>query len=220
MTPRIFCCTYFVQDLSPELDKFSPRSIKCIFVGYFRTQKGYWCYNPSTRICWFHIFWVSSIFLLTASCYCLWNYSSFIIYTVACIITCTYFWWLLARATGRHFEATCIKTSSEFLTCLHLSPKKPASEPAPADPSPRDDPPPQLSSFSDLDIPIAFRNDNRSCTNHSISKFVFYCHLNLTFRQSALFVSSEYIPTSCDEALLVSVWKQAMNKEMDALVSR
>jgi len=49
ITLRIFGCTCFVQDLSPELDKLSPRSIKYVFVGYFRTQKGYQCYNPSTR---------------------------------------------------------------------------------------------------------------------------------------------------------------------------
>jgi len=49
MTPRVFDCTYFVQDLSPELDKLFPRSIKCVFVGYFRTHKRYWCYNPSTE---------------------------------------------------------------------------------------------------------------------------------------------------------------------------
>ena len=42
MTPRIFGCTCFVQDLSLELDKLSPRSIKCVFVG---TQKEYLYYN-------------------------------------------------------------------------------------------------------------------------------------------------------------------------------
>ena len=49
MTSRVFGCTCFVQDLSHVLDKLSPRSIKCIFVGHYRTQKGYRCYNPSTR---------------------------------------------------------------------------------------------------------------------------------------------------------------------------
>jgi len=49
MTPHVFGCTYFVQDLSSGLDKLSPRFIKCVFVEYFRTQKGYRCYNPSTR---------------------------------------------------------------------------------------------------------------------------------------------------------------------------
>ena len=49
MTSRVFGCTCFVQDLSPGLDKLSLKFIKCVFVGYFRTQKGYRCYNPSTR---------------------------------------------------------------------------------------------------------------------------------------------------------------------------
>ena len=46
---KCFGCTCFIQDLSSGLDKFSPRSIKCVFVGYSRTQKGYQCYNSSTR---------------------------------------------------------------------------------------------------------------------------------------------------------------------------
>ena len=40
MTPCVFDCTCFVQDLSPGLDKSSPKSIKCVFVGYSKTQKG------------------------------------------------------------------------------------------------------------------------------------------------------------------------------------
>ena len=49
MTPRVFGCTCFVQDLSPRLDKLSPTLIKCVFVGYFRTEKEYQYYNPSTK---------------------------------------------------------------------------------------------------------------------------------------------------------------------------
>jgi len=32
-----FWCTCFIQDLSPGLDKLSPRSVKCVLVGYSRT---------------------------------------------------------------------------------------------------------------------------------------------------------------------------------------
>jgi len=37
MTPRVFGCTCFVQDLSPGLDQLSPKFIKCVFVWYSRT---------------------------------------------------------------------------------------------------------------------------------------------------------------------------------------
>ena len=47
--PKDFGCVAFVQDLSPYLDKLSPRYIKCVFVGYSRTQRGYRCFDPSTR---------------------------------------------------------------------------------------------------------------------------------------------------------------------------
>ena len=49
MAPYIFSCTCFVQNLSPGLDKLSLRSIKCVFVGYSRNQKGYQCYNLTNR---------------------------------------------------------------------------------------------------------------------------------------------------------------------------
>ena len=34
---------------SPGLDKLSLKSIKCVFVGYSKTQKDYHCYNLATR---------------------------------------------------------------------------------------------------------------------------------------------------------------------------
>ncbi|CAH9102795.1 unnamed protein product [Cuscuta europaea] len=46
---RVFGCTAFVHIPPPHRGKLDPRSIKCIFLGYSPTQKGYKCYNPTTR---------------------------------------------------------------------------------------------------------------------------------------------------------------------------
>ena len=51
LTPRVFGCVAFVHVLDPGHDKLSPRSPKCIFLGYSRTQKGYRCYSPESRRC-------------------------------------------------------------------------------------------------------------------------------------------------------------------------
>jgi len=39
ITPRVFGCTCFVQDLFPDLDKLSPQSIKYVFIGFFELRK-------------------------------------------------------------------------------------------------------------------------------------------------------------------------------------
>ena len=39
----------FVQDVCPQVSKLDPKSLKCIFVGYSRIQKGYRCYCPTLR---------------------------------------------------------------------------------------------------------------------------------------------------------------------------
>ena len=36
-----------MDPLGPEGHKLDPRSIKCVFLGYSRTQKGYQCYSPT-----------------------------------------------------------------------------------------------------------------------------------------------------------------------------
>lgn len=44
---RVFGCVCFVHQF--QIDKLSPLSVKCVFVGYSRTQKGYRCYDSNTR---------------------------------------------------------------------------------------------------------------------------------------------------------------------------
>ena len=54
LTPKVFGCTAFVHVHSQHREKLDPRAIKCVFLGYSSTPKGYKCYNPSTKI--FYIF--------------------------------------------------------------------------------------------------------------------------------------------------------------------
>ena len=44
--PRIFGCTCFVRDVRPQVTKLDPKSLKCVFLGYSRRQKGYRCFSP------------------------------------------------------------------------------------------------------------------------------------------------------------------------------
>ena len=45
--PQIFGCTCFVRYVHPQVSKLDHKSLKCIFLGYSRVQKGYRCYCPS-----------------------------------------------------------------------------------------------------------------------------------------------------------------------------
>nr|CAN71693.1 hypothetical protein VITISV_012128 [Vitis vinifera] len=45
----VFGCTAFVHVHNQHRDKLDPRAIKCVVLGYSSTQKGYKCYNPSSR---------------------------------------------------------------------------------------------------------------------------------------------------------------------------
>ena len=44
--PQIFGSTCFVRDVRPHLTKLDPKSLKCVFLGYSRLQKGYRCHCP------------------------------------------------------------------------------------------------------------------------------------------------------------------------------
>ena len=48
LSPKIFGCTAFVHIHNHERGKLDPRAIKCIFLGFSPTQKGFKCYDPSS----------------------------------------------------------------------------------------------------------------------------------------------------------------------------
>ena len=49
LKPRIFRCVIYVHSPLWSPDKLSAKALKCVFIGYSNTQKGYKCYHPLTR---------------------------------------------------------------------------------------------------------------------------------------------------------------------------
>ena len=43
---KVFCCTTFAQVHNHLRSKLDPCAIKCVFLGYSPTKKGYKCYDP------------------------------------------------------------------------------------------------------------------------------------------------------------------------------
>jgi hypothetical protein len=46
---KMFSCIAYVHVPDEKRSKLDPKAKKCIFIGYSLEQKGYRCFNPSTR---------------------------------------------------------------------------------------------------------------------------------------------------------------------------
>jgi len=178
--PRVFCCTCFVQDLSPGLDKLSPRSIKW----YSRTQKGYQCYNPSIR----KYFVSANVTFFESVPY----FSPQGPVTASESISLSPSVPLSAPAIVHDVSSTVsLKDTTapptpkpprekDFRYVYTHWQKVPASKLVLIASSPVEGPPLQPSvSSSDFDVPIALRKGKRSCTDHSISQFVSFLYYRL-----------------------------------------
>jgi len=182
MTPRIFGCTCFIQDLSRGLDKLSPRSIKYVFVGYYKTQKSFQCYNPSTKK---YLVPVDVMFFESIL-----YFSPQVPVTITETVPPSLSVPLSTHVSTISLPVLPVETPNPPVSkpvqdsryVYTHRPKVPASEPVPTKPSLVDGPPsPPSASSSDLDIHIALRKGKQSCTDYPISNFIFNDHLNPTF---------------------------------------
>lgn len=68
--------------------------------------------------------------------------------------------------------------------------------------------------LQNLDLPIAQRKEVRSCTQHPIYNFMSYKRLSPNYRAFATKLTEIQIPSSTQEAMQVSEWKQAILKNL------
>jgi transposase InsO family protein len=198
---RVFGCTCFVHDLNPGKDKLSAKSLKCIFLGYSRIQKGYRCFCPqlqryivSSDVTFFE---GSPFFSASSSSQEICNLDDQDIPSVI---------------------PTPIKPPLQVYQRRTTRPSAVRDDIDPPAPSPTPIVPPATS--PELDLPIALRKGIRS--HNPNPKYV--CALNYD-RLSTSYVSfvsaldSVSIPKSTGEAMTDPNWRQAMVEEMTALHS-
>lgn len=49
LEPRVFGCVAYIQVYPHQRGKLDPCALRCVFVGYSDTQKGYKCFHPRTQ---------------------------------------------------------------------------------------------------------------------------------------------------------------------------
>ncbi|CAH9083140.1 unnamed protein product [Cuscuta epithymum] len=211
--PKIFGCTCFVRDVNPHRTKLDPKSLKCIFLGYSRVQKGYRCFCPSTGRYLISIdvsFHENTLFSSSKTDIHEDN-DEILIYTVTIPETTP----SVTRPpvhlvyTRRHKAQDHSPPVTPLITYPDTGPTSiSCPEPVPASSD--------LVSTSDLDLPIALRKGTRSCT-HPISSFVSYSQLSPASCSFVASIDSISVPKSVKEALSHPEWRHAMVKEMNAL---
>ncbi|RVW51913.1 Retrovirus-related Pol polyprotein from transposon TNT 1-94 [Vitis vinifera] len=240
ITPRVFGCTAFVHVHSQHRDKLDPRVIKCVFLGYSSTKKGYKCYNPSARK-----FYISADVTFTE------NKPFFHKSSLQGGIS------MMEDSPYESFEPLDLPhvlthgdeepvSSSVPASVTHNFPQFPkvySREKAIPEQKQvqesnldlgneimvRSDPPlhtqpGETSTDStdnlDLDFPIAVRKGTRECTNrplYPLSHYVSLKHLSPAHKNFIVSLNTIIIPNTVSEALTKREWKNAMREEMSTL---
>ena len=166
---KVFRCTCFVRNVCPQVSKLDLKSLKCIFVGYPRVQKGYRCYCLTLRryfvptdVAFFETTPLSLPFTVTSQG----EEENLLVYTFASPI-------ISPKAV---FVPTQVKPP---ITQVYTRRQHP----------PLSSPPPAASTSDPVlsdDLLIALRKGKRQCF-HPISSFCSYDHLS---SRSSSFIAS------------------------------
>ncbi|XP_072087350.1 uncharacterized protein [Arachis hypogaea] len=195
---RVFGCTCFIHDLTPGKDKLTARSIKCVFLGYTRFQKGYRCYSPALNR-----FFVSAdvTFLENTHFFSAPDITSPSITEVLPV---------------PYLDGPPIPTKP--LQVYHRRPRPAVQDNS--SPEPVAEPSLDPSSGVSSSPPIALRQGTRSTRNpNPIYNFLSYHRLSSSHYAFTSSLSSVSIPKTTAEALSHPGWRQAMIEEMSALHS-
>ncbi|KAK8919208.1 hypothetical protein KSP39_PZI021074 [Platanthera zijinensis] len=199
LPPRIFGSVCFVHVHTPHRDKLDARSLRCVFVGYSPTTKGYRCYHPPTR----RYYCTVDVTFREGESY-------------------------FGPRQGE-ISTTSDETIESPLPIVATSPLSspaaPIESPLPIaveqvqteDVSPVPVTVSTPDSDDDLHIPLARLIGKRGSTKHPIANYICYSHLSPAHKAFISSLSSIMIPKTWQEAVQVPEWKQAMKEELRAL---
>jgi hypothetical protein len=231
---KVFGCTAFVHIHSHLRTKLEPRAIKCVFIGYSPTQKGYKCYDPITKKIFLSLdvtfFENEPYFQKTSLQGEILSESEDRSLTIPLDLGPSS---NFIPNTGSNMPFTEDNLNSggeqkeqhnKEMIVYSRKPKSKDKEKLTLE-APRESEPViapdthELSSTSQDtdDLPIALRKQTRSCTLHPISKFVAYDTLSSKFKAFVSNLDSTEIPRNIQEALGSPKWRKAVMDEMKAL---
>ena len=217
--PKVFGCSCFVHIPKQHQDKLDPKAIKCIFVGYPSTQKGYKCYFPGnggkifvTMHVTFHedvpFYSLEGKEVIREER--LGEHQGKLVPLVESLPPLHHrIWdkWIVTESKDKRSSQRQCQRLLRWLEqpkhyqshCRYIPEKKQKTRPLFSSESSVDalnsDPQPP----SDLDLPVALCKGTRSCvTRHPIQNFVSYNHLSPFFRAFVTKISSVNV--------LKSVW--------------
>ena len=216
--PKVFGCVCHVH-IHHRTDKMDPKAVRCVFLGYSATQKGYRCYNPTTRRRYvsMDVTFFESVPFFSAARDSLQGETPLSIENPSFTQTeCPLPLPVFTQGEFMPMSATTstndLQQGKELIVYTRrakqtiVSPQDQAVSLDPGNPS-----------SVDIDVPIALRKGVRDCTKHPISHFVSYNALSPTYRAFTSSVSSVSVPSNVSDALNQSQWKKAMMEEMEAL---
>uniref|UniRef100_A0A6N2MZF3 Integrase catalytic domain-containing protein n=1 Tax=Salix viminalis TaxID=40686 RepID=A0A6N2MZF3_SALVM len=205
---KVFGCTCFVHIHSTQRDKLEPRAVKCIFLGYSHTQKGYKCYDVTRQ-------------------------KVYVSRDVRFVETNPYFSTPNKREPLEELKplpSTAPYNDYSTSTCDPIPTVNPACDPnstSVADPpSPiilaEQNSPPAISSPKrnpprERRCPAKFQDYEAYTVRYHISNYLDYSQLSPLYLAFLTAISSEHEPKNFKEAQSQQVWRTAMDEELAAL---
>ncbi|CAN1791793.1 Retrovirus-related Pol polyprotein from transposon TNT 1-94, partial [Linum perenne] len=233
---RIFGCTAFVHVASQHRTKLDPRSLKCVFIGYSPSQKGYKCYSPTTR----KVYHTMDVTFFENQPYYsqpelqgensresqLWNIfpdSIMAVIDSGCE----------NKTEANEPGGSMSKDTPPIIQVYQRRKKNPeegenithtqSSQSPETGPTAETEPQgietvPSPDLINDLDAPIAHRKGVRSCTTkHPISNWVSYKKLSGGYKGFIGNLDNIEVPETIQQALQHPEWKKAVEEEIKAL---
>ena len=191
--PKVFECTCFVRDVRPHDSKLELKSLKCIFVGCSRVQKGYRCYCPTLQRYFVStdvIFFKTTLFSLSSPVTSQGEGDDLLVYTIS-------------SPAPSDPTPTPVPIRPPITQDYSRRQNPPVSSPTPA----------ASSSYpvQNDDLPTAFHKVKHQCA-HLISSFVSYIQLSSSSFSFIASLDSISFPNTFREALSYPGWRSAMVK--------